>query len=316
MGLLADISRRYSDHLALTPGQIQKETALLRAILLDIAIFTALTIAAVLSGSLTMLAEVPRGGLLLSIEVVSLVTMRRAHRGMLSAFEYGIGKIERVISILIAAGLFASALWTLGATISRIQHPEVLPTPAMLFGVFFASINLAINSYCLGDFARSNEQEKSLILESQVRSRLVKCIASLVVVVVLVVAMWLPDPNAAAYVDALGALFVIGYMVVTGIQLLRESLPDLLDRSLPEHEQLLLMRVMSRYFKDFENFGSVKSRRSGGHAFIDVELEFQGDMPLSEVNRRCRAIRDDIIELIPDAFVSVVPSSLETAGGS
>ncbi len=280
---------------------------MLRAILLDLGIYIALIIAAVFSGSLTILAEIPRGGLLFSIEITALITMRRAHRGMFSAFEYGIGKIEQVISILIAGGLFTSAIFTLSVTVDRVSNPESLPTPALILGVTVASLNLAINTFCLGDFARSNVHESSLILASQVRSRLVKTIASAIVVLVLVLTTWLADPAAATYVDALGALFVTAYMVITGISLLRESLPDLLDRALPEHEQLLLMRVMTRYFADFENLNSIKSRRSGGHAFIDINLEFQPDMALAEVSRRCLSIRQDIVELIPDAFVSVVP---------
>jgi cation diffusion facilitator family transporter len=316
MGLLADISRRFADQLELTRAQRNKEFSLLRAIVLDFVVYAALVVSAILSGSLTILAEVPRGGLLLAVEVVSLVTLRRSHRGLLSAFEYGIGKIERVIGILISGGLFVAALVTVNSTIARLQHPEVLPTPAMIFGVLIATTNLVINTYCLGDFARSNVDQPSLILESQVRSRLVKTISSLVVVLVLVAAIWLPDPVAAGWVDALGAVFVSVYMVVTGVQMLRESLPDLLDQALPEQEQLKLMGVMSQYYGDFLNFGSIRSRRSGGHAYIDIELEFEHDLMLSEVNRRCRAIRDEVKAVIPDAFVSVTPHAPGAAKAS
>lgn len=302
---------RFSDQLVLTAAQENKEHSMMRAIWLDAAMYALLVVAALASGSLTILAELPRGGLLFSIEIIAFITLRRSHRGKFSAFEYGIGKIERVISIMIATGLFISALFTLDATINRLIHPVILPTPAMILGVMAGSLNLMVNFFCTGDFARSNARESSLILASQVRSRLVKTFASAIVVVVLVVATWLSDPKAATLVDALGALFVIAYMVTTGVQLLRESLPDLLDRSLPEREQLLLLRVITRYFDDFENFGSMRSRRSGGHAYIDLDLEFQPEMPLQEVTQRCDAIERDIIELIPDAIVSLVPHVLE-----
>ncbi len=282
-----------------------------RAIWLDAVCYALLVIAAFASGSLTILAELPRASLLFSIEIIAFVTLRRSHRGHFSAFEYGIGKIERVISLLIAAGLFASAAFTLEATVNRLQHPHILPTPAMILGVVAASFNLMINFYCVGDFVRANEHEQSLILGSQVRSRLVKTFSSAMVVLALVIATWLPDPKAAGLVDALGALFIIGYMVATGIGLLRESLPDLLDRTLPEHEQLLILRVITQYFEDFDNFGSIKSRRSGGHAYIDIELTFQPGLPLQEVAERCAAIEHGIVDLIPDALVAVIPQAAE-----
>jgi cation diffusion facilitator family transporter len=300
-------SLRWSDAVTLTPAQRQKERALSRAIWLDVSTWIFIAIAAFASGSLTILAELPRGGLLLTIEIIAMVTMRRSHRGRFSMFEYGIGKIERVISVAIACGLLLSAIFTGSATVHRFIDPPILATPGMILAVMGGSYNLMVNFFCVGDFARTNQTETSLILASQVRSRLVKTMASGIVVVVLVVATWLPDPTAAAYVDAIGALFVIAYMVVTAVSLLRESLPDLLDRALPEREQMLLLRVIARYFEDYDNVGTIRSRRSGGHAFIDATLEFQPDLPLHEATARCVAIERDIVELIPDAIVSITP---------
>jgi len=275
--------------------------------MLDFVAFVLLVILAIASGSLTMLAEVPRGGLLYAIEIVSLITLRRSHRGQLSSFEYGIGKIERVISILIGVGLYVAALYTFSAIIERIHNPSILPTAAMMFAVGFASFNLLVNLYCLGEFVRSIQTESSLILEFQIRSRVVKVFASAVVVVVLVIAIWLPDPKAALFVDAAGALFVVVYMISTATQLMRESLPDVLDRALPERDQLLLLRAITQHFEHFDQFDAIKSRRSGGKAFIDVDLKFDPEMPLKEVTRRCNAIDQSISDLIPDAIVSVVP---------
>ena len=294
-------------HPGLTDGQHQQEVSLLRAIGLDAMIYVPVFVSVVISGSLTMLAELVRGTLLFLIEIISYVTLRRSNRGRFAAFEYGIGKIERMISILVGIGLYVSALFTLHATMARIQAPTVLPTSGMILAVVSATANMVINIYCTGDFIRSLEKQKSLIVESQVRSRIVKSVASVVVVIVLVTATWLADPKAATLVDAAGAVFVITFMIITATKLLRESVPDLLDRALPENEQLILLRVLTRYFDDFDHFDAVKSRRSGGHAFIDMALEFDQNMPFHEVNRRCAAIERDLIEAIPDAIVSVVP---------
>jgi cation diffusion facilitator family transporter len=292
---------------SITAGQAMQERSLLRAIVLDFLMISTITVAAVSSGSLTMWAEVLRGALLYSIEIITYITMWRSHRGKFVEFEYGIGKIERVITILIVGGLYFSAVYTLGGAFDRLSNPSILPTPAMMFAVVVASINLSLNLFCTGDFIRSNQTETSLILDSQIRSRLVKTIASLIVVVVVVIATWLSDPKAATLVDAAGALFAAVYMAVIGTQLLRESLPDLMDRALPEKDQLMLLKVVTRYFEDFDQFDAVRSRRSGGHAYVDLDLQFDANMPLYEVNQRCHAIQKDIVELIPDAIVAVTP---------
>ena len=69
----------------------------------------------------------------------------------------------------------------------------------------------------------------------------------------------------------------------------------------------MLLKVVARYFDDFDQFEAVRSRRSGGRAYVDMDLEFEANMPLYEVNRRCNAIQEDIVELIPDAIVTVTP---------
>ena len=303
---------RFTDQTELTPAQREKERALFRALWLDATTFIFVLIAGLSSGSLTIIAELPRGGLLFLIEIITVATLYRSHRGKFSDFEYGIGKIERVIAVVIVGGLFIAAAFTLDATLHRLSNPVALPTPAMILSVMAASYNLTINLWCFGEFTRANQNETSLIIAAQVRSRLVKIIASGVVVLILVITIWLPDPKAATLIDCLGAIFVVGYMVASGWQLLRESLPDLLDRALPEPEQLLLLRVITSHFEDFENFGSIKSRRSGGRAFIDINIDFQPSAPMSEVTGLCTAIEKEIAAVIPGAIVSVVPRVIGT----
>jgi cation diffusion facilitator family transporter len=307
MGAASNDGTRFSNQRVITARQAQQEKSLLRATLLDSAMFLLFILSAFASGSLTALAEVLRGAPLLTIEVISLVTMLRSHRGKFAEFEYGIGKIERVITIVIAAGLFFAAVFAVKHSLERISVPAALPTPGMIFAVAVASINMTVNFFCVGDFLRANEEEESLILDAQLKARTVKTLASVVVVVVLVLATWLPDPKAATLVDAVGAFFAAVYMVITAWKLVQESLPDLMDRALPEQEQLLLLSVVARYFDDFDQFESIRSRRSGGKAFIDMDLEFDSEMPLHEVDRRCGAIREAVLELIPGSHVTVSP---------
>jgi len=300
-------SSRFSSKREITPRQRQQERALLRAALLDTAMVAAIAIASVVSGSLTIMAEVLRGFLMMSTEYISLITMLRLHRGKFVDFEYGIGKIERIITIIIAGGLIVSAIYTVVKAVGRFDHPTILPTPGMIFAVIVASTNMTVNFFCVGDFVRANAEEESLILDAQLASRLVKTMASVVVVLVLVLATWLADPRAATLVDAVGGFLAAGYMFWSGLKLVRESLPDLTDRALPEHDQLMLLKVVARYFDDFDQFDAIRSRRSGGRAYIDMDLQFDANMPLHEVNRRCEAIQSGIVELIPDAIVTVTP---------
>jgi ferrous-iron efflux pump FieF len=291
----------------LTPAQRQQESALGRAIFLDLLLAMTRIAAAIMSGSLTLLADIPRSALLLLIEIIAFVTLRRANRGKFFAYEYGTGKIERVITVLIAGGLCVAAIFVIGATIGRLQHPTVLSTPGLVLAVAYSSTNLWVNAYFAGKFIRSNAVEHSRILESQIRMRIVKTVVSIVVVLVLVAATCVPDPKGVVLIDASGAFFVAGYMIYIGTQMLRESLPDLLDRALPEHQQLVIMRTIAQNFDHFDQFREVRSRQSGGCAFINIRLMFEPTMSLRQVNRVCGRVKAQLEEALPGSEVSVLP---------
>lgn len=68
-----------------------------------------------------MLAELLRGGLLLTVAGFSLRTLRRAHRGLIVDYDYGIGKLKRALSGLVAALLFCAAAVPLRAQTGQIR---------------------------------------------------------------------------------------------------------------------------------------------------------------------------------------------------
>src|SRR5262245_45531293 len=78
-----------------TIEQRKQERALALTVWLDSFIIVPYAIVAIWVGSLAMLSEVLRGGLLLIVTGFSLRTLRRTHRGLIADYEYGIGKLER-----------------------------------------------------------------------------------------------------------------------------------------------------------------------------------------------------------------------------
>src|SRR5262245_7726726 len=97
---------------------------------LDAVMIAAYTMAAILAGSLTMLAELIRGVLMTAIEVVALMVMRRIHRGRTAVFEFGSGKLEQLVNLLIAGGLLGGAAWIAVDVVKLLAGGEVHGRPA------------------------------------------------------------------------------------------------------------------------------------------------------------------------------------------
>lgn len=290
----------------LTPQQLEKEKAVFWAIILDSVILVFFSIAGLLSGSMTALSEVIRILLLLSIEYVSYVVLKRAHRSGFNEFEYGTGKIERITNLLVAFGLLLSSLYILSKIFSLSESAPISTTSLML-AIVGATVNLMANYYFSIAFIRSNRTESSVILSSQIAARIAKTVASVVVVGILMLTLWLPDPRASRVVDIVGSLFLVGYMVVIAYGLIKESLPEILDRTIPEPEHYQLLRILAENFDQYDGFNGYKARRSGKDLFILLDISFFPDRTLEQIETRLIPIRQAIETELPGSTITIEP---------
>ncbi len=294
----------------LTPQQLEKEKAVFWAIVLDTIILIFFTIAGSLSGSMTALSEIVRFMLLLSIEYVSYVVLKRAHRDKFNEFEYGTGKIERITNLLVAFGLILSSLYIFSKAIS-ISDSAPLSTNSLLLTLIAATINLMANYYFSIAFIRSNETESSVIISSQIAARIAKTVASVVVLAILMLTLWLPDPKSARIVDLLGSIFLIGYMIVIAYGLIKESLPEILDRTIPEPEHYQILRILTEHFDDYDGFTGYKARRSGKDLFILLNLCFFPQCTLGQIEARLAPLRQALEAELPGSTITIEPEIMD-----
>jgi len=288
----------------LSPAQQEKEKAIFWAIVLDTAVLMLLTFAGLLSGSMTALSEIIRFALLLFIEYVSYVVLRRAHRDAFKEFEYGTGKIERITNLVIAFGLLLSSLYIISRILS-LDESAPISTNSLMLTMIGANLNLLVNYYFSAAFIRSNQTECSVIISSQIASRIVKTVASGVVFGVLVLTLWLPDPRSARIVDMIGSIFLVIYMIITAIGLIKESLPEILDRTIPEPEHYQILRILAQNIDQYDGFSGYKARRSGKDLFILLKLYFLPTRTIEQIETRLLPIRQALRTELPGSIITI-----------
>lgn len=298
------------NRITLTPEQRDKESAVLWAILLDSTLLVYLVIVGLFSGSMTFISELIRCTLLMIIEYVSYYVLRRAHRGKFKEFEFGIGKIERIVNLSVAFGLLL-ACWYIFTKI--ISPGETLPLGPgnLVAAVIGGDINLIVNFYFTMEFIRVNKKESSVIIASQIKSRLAKTVASFIVLIILILTLWLPDPESARMVDTFGSVFVLCYMLVIAIDLVKESLPEILDRTVAEPAHYQIIRVLTAHFEQYDGFRGYRSRRSGKDLFILLNLAFYPEESLGKVEERLAPLRKTLESELPGSKVTIIPEIME-----
>lgn len=289
--------------------QRRREVAVGLAIGLDLLILGPYIVIGIATPSWPIIAESLRGGLLLVVAIVSLITLRRIHRDRLGAYDYGAGKLEQAITLSIAALLLIAAgllLWRVALLAPTPPASPLLATSAVVL-VF---VNLVLNGAQLWSLHRASRDGGSIIVRAQYQARWVKTIASTFVVVAVTLAMVAGDPQLSRRASQIGTLIVIVIMVGTAVAMLREALPDLLDRSLPEAVQQAVNRVLARNIDDFEQLGRVRTRSAGNVLHVELELFLDPARTVGEASILAERMSRQLAEEIPGVDAVIVPRAL------
>jgi divalent metal cation (Fe/Co/Zn/Cd) transporter len=175
-----------------------------------------------------------------------------------------------------------------------------------MLAILFVFINLVVNTVPAISLWRATRAQSSVIALSQFRARLAKAVGSIVVVTCVAIHSLASDSMTGRIADTVGALLVVGFMVVIGVGLLREAIPDLLDRAIAEPMQVQVNRTLAAFFHDYDELISVRTRRSGNIAHVEITLGFGQNKTMGEVSQIIARMQDHLRNANPDSDVVIV----------
>ena len=279
------------------------------ALATDLALLFAMTLAGVVGGSLTMMAESVRGWLSHVLDWFTLVVLRRVHRGVIADVDFGAGKVEQIANVAIAGGMLFGAGWIGLGVLQLWTGARPLGTPiGLAYAAVVGMVNVYVNVLSWDSVRRSLTRDASPIMDTQLRQRWVTLISSAVVLVGLTVSALSTDDVIVAWADSLGTLFVASYMVANAVEILSASLPDLLDRSAGADVRAGVQRVLARHDEAFERVLRMRTRRSGRTRFVELALGFAPGTTMEQVDRCTETIRTDLRAELADVDLSLIAS--------
>ena len=273
-----------------TRDELSKERALRYALLADTGMTALLIVVAIGGGSLTILGEATRSVLMLAIQYYSLWVLSALHRGRLDRFEFGAGKIEQFVWLLVGLGLVASGLWIAQTVVGTIfaARPAASPLGLSLAAVTNA-INAVINVLFWWAVVTASREGDSQVYRAQIRARLTMMTSSLVLQVTLTAAALAKDSAIALILDAAGAVFVVAIMLHAGISMIIQALPSLVDAPAAADLRAQIRRTVAGIVAESDIL-SIRTRRTGPTTFAEVALR-ESAFPSID------ALRDSVAEI-------------------
>src|SRR5271157_4741231 len=295
---------------AMTDAERRRERAMSLGVGTDVLLSTPILVVAVWSGSLTLLADAMRACLLTLLELFAYVVMRRIHRGRLPSYQYGSGKIESFLNLLIGIALVLSSIWIFAlGVLSMLQLAQANP---LGFAVAAATgaVNTTQNAWMLVTYLRARRFGASILIDGQVRTRLLKVVSSASATLAILVSAIFAGEISGRVADLVGSAIVIQMMLWMAYQLIAGALPDLTDRMLDPSLLTQINRVLLCNLERIDAIHHVRTRRCGVMKYIEIGVGFAADRRMGEIDAINQSLKKELEERLPDARVTLVAVSV------
>ena len=281
----------------------QKLTFLL--ILTELPNFVAVTISAIVSHSLLVWLDfIDTAGNVMS-ECLVVILSRHISRDLRYAYNYGVGKIEAMTALFSESITLCGLLSVMGFSIFQLFSPNK-PSDFLVFVVLLKVINVLVDALFLGEQIKIKKESSTHITQSEYIGN-VNALLFDAGALVSLLCVWLMRNLAFSwYISPVLSLGIAIYMFALCLRHIRQAISELSDKTLPEEEQLKILKVLTRHDKEYSRFGGIKSRCNGTSVTDDISVTFSPDTRFEAISRFQKELQEELSREIENCRVAVV----------
>ncbi len=265
-------------------------------------------LAYILTGSVGLLSDALESFVNLIGALMALAMLTIAARPPDEEHVYGHGKAEYFSSGVEGTLILIAALSIGFAAIQRLITPKPLEQIGLGIGVSIVAslVNLAVARVLL----RAGKRYDSITLEADAQ-HLMTDVWTSAGVLVGVGAVALTDWER---LDPIIALVVGGYIVRSGLRIVRGSILGLMDTALPAEEQLTLHKVLEKHTQTGVEYHALRTRQSGAQRFVSLHVLVPGIWTVHRGHELLEQIEADLRHALPNVTVFTHLESLDDPG--
>ncbi|WP_419195429.1 cation diffusion facilitator family transporter [Engelhardtia mirabilis] len=250
--------------------------------------------AALITGSVSILASLVDSLADLAASALTLFSVRKAQRPPDADHRFGHGKAEALSSLVQATLIAGSAVFVVTEAWRSLSHPEPVVSTGLGLGVMVLSLVL---TGALVLYQRHVVRETgSIAISGDLAHYVTDFLSAFAVMAALAVEHWTNTP----WIDpVMGALVAI-YLAATAWGVARRAVDELMDRELPDSDRSRIEDLV-RSVPKVQGLHDLRTRAAGASMFIELHLELDPQMRLGEAHH----VADEVIARVR----SVYPSS-------
>lgn len=226
-------------------------------------------------------------------------------RNLKYKYNYGVGKIEAIVSLFCDGIEFLGLLLMIGLSINSFINPAK-PSGFLILVVGMKMINVGFDIAFLIPQAKIRKKNKGKVVESSYAAAIGALIFDAVALFSILIVWLLRNAEWSYYISP---TITIGFAIVLiyfCFKRFRKSLGELTDVTLPEKEQMEILKIIVKYINYYEEFHSVKSRVIGQSVHIDLLFSFSDDTTYETLVDLKNKIQVDLEQIIESCEVNIV----------
>lgn len=244
----------------------------------------------------------------LATDFMVIFAAKHAHRAADEDHPYGHGKIETLMTVGLGLILMLVAVGITWDAVRRLFHPDQLLQPGPVALVVTVASILS-KEFLYHYTMRLARKLRSNLLRANAWHSRTDAISSVVVLVGIAGTM-----AGLPYLDAIAAVGVALMIAKIAWDLSWSSLQELIDTALDAGE-VERIREMINQVGGVRRIHMLRTRKSGSDALVDVHIQVDPTLSVSEGHRIGEKVRDDLIaqiEEVADVTVHIDPEDDES----
>ncbi len=286
-------------------GGDQKESSAIAGSAAGLADTLITLVAAIMSNSSVILADMLKTFLEFVAVFFSWLAIRSINRGRHKNFDYGFHKLENISGLFISFFMLACLLIITISASRSIMHPAEISGIGIWISYFAQILYGVINTFLYLRYRKMARLSVSPLCESQAKLFFTKAFGNVFIFISLNLSMLLGDFSWAHYIDPAASIIIALTILLSAFGIFKNSFCDLLDKTLEESDQIVILRELARHFDEYEGIHGIRSRRAGSQAFIEILLEFSPEKTVAQAGEVIDSIRTAIESKISGAKVTI-----------
>lgn len=267
--------------------------------------FIALTVFAIFSRSSIVFVDLLDSfGELLRTAMVTLLS-RKLSKDLRFEYNYGIGKIEAISSLLCNGIVFLGLFLMLGVSVYNIVFPSK-PSDLLIAVVGLKVLDVSLDTVFFIKQRKIIKEHISAIAQTNYASATAALLFDSVTLVSLLT-IWLLRNNAIGeYISPIICIIIALCLMHGCVKRTKAALDELTDKTLPEEMQMKILKIMTRFYDRYSQLYAINSHKSGDVVQVDLHMSFEENTTFEEIIGLKKQMQIEFDRQIGNCFVSII----------